>query len=100
MSRAYLCDLSVLKFNSLNLVRLDLRDAAIYKQLNAVYKTGIARSQEESHCCNLFRPPNLAARNLRLEELLCVRPQGVQDRRIDRSRAQYIHPYFPFFQLQ
>ena len=45
---------------------LDLRNAAIHEQLDAIHETGIARSQEQRHGRNLLRPPDFTARNQRL----------------------------------
>src|SRR5258708_23359947 len=75
---------------------LDLRRTAIHEQLHAIHKARIARSQEQRYRRNLLRSPDFAARNQRLELLLCFCPQRIQNRRSDRSPAQDIHPYLSF----
>ena len=77
----------------------DLGDPAIHEQLDAVHEIGVVRSEEERCRRNLLRAPNFPARDQRREVLLCVRSQRIPYRRINRSRAKYIHPYFAFLQV-
>src|SRR5579864_5393313 len=78
---------------------LNLCRTAIHEQLHAIHKAGIARGQEQSYRRNLLRTPDFAARDLRLKEFLSIWPQWIQNRRIDRSRAQNIHPYLSVLEV-
>ena len=78
---------------------LNLGRTAVHEELDPVDETGIAGGEEEGDGRDLLRASHFAAWDLRLEELLGIWSEGIEDRRVDGAGAEDVHPNSPLLEF-
>src|SRR5271155_2499708 len=70
---------------------LDLRRTTVNEKFDAVDEARVARCQEESYGCDLFRLAHFAAWNESLEAILRIGPEWVEGRSVYGARTENVH---------